>query len=114
MRIDLIRQVILDDWPDDLTEDLIIGILARDEKLIPTLLDILASERSEKSKLIEDMNLELSRAEIGLDNDALNEDDFIQKEIKKFYTKYKDQVGHCFKDYGKLEEPKKDEGLVRF
>ena len=93
-------------------EHLIIQTLAKDEKVIPIIMDILAAERSLKKEVITEMNMQLSRADIGLDNpEVINKDDFIQKEIKDFYAKYKDSVGHCFKDYGKLEEPK-NEGLI--
>jgi len=112
MRIDLIREVIEAGLDDGLIEEFIIQILARDENLIPTLMRILDAERKTKSKLITEMNFQLSRADIGLDDPkVINEDDFIQKEIKEFYAKFKDSVGHCFKDYGK-NEPKEDEGLV--
>ena len=112
MRIDLIKQVFATNLDDETTEEFIIQILAQDEKVIPTIIRILDAERKGNSKLIEDMNVLLSKADIGLDDPKLN-DGFMQEEIKEFYAKYKNIIGHCFKNYGKLE-PKKDEGLLRF
>ena len=112
MDIKLIREIVNSNANEEMIERLIIRVLAKDEKVIPIIMDILAAERKEKDYLIRDMNAELSRADIGLDNPVvINKDNFIQKEIKKFYAKYKDSVGHCYKDYGKLEKPK-PEGLV--
>jgi hypothetical protein len=79
-----------------------LSTLAQDENVIPTIMDMLAVERSSKKDLILEMNFQLSRADTGLDNKDLNRGDFMQKEIELFYAKFKDHVGHCFKDYGKL------------
>jgi hypothetical protein len=110
MDIKLIREVVNSSADDGTIEYMIIQILAQDEKVIPTIMDILAAERKKKSKLITEMNMQLSRADIGLGDNELNEDGFMQEEIRKFYAKFKDQVGHCFKDYSKeeLKEEKND------
>jgi len=110
MNLKEIKQVINSDLPDEMTEYLIIHILAKDESVVPSIIEILGAEREEKKKLIEEMNLQLSRAETGLSTPKINRDHFIEKEIKEFYAKYQNQVKHCFKNYGKLE-PKKDEGF---
>ena len=111
MNIELIRKAVNSGADEKMIEFLIIQILAQDENVIPTIMDMLAAERNSKKDLIVEMNFQLSRADTGLDNKDLNDDDFMQKEIKEFYAKFKDHVGHCFKDYGKLKE-KESEGLV--
>ena len=111
MDLKLLQYIVNSEMDTEQQEYLIIQTLAKDKKVIPIIMDILAEERKVNADLILNMNLELSRADVGLDTPAVNEDDFIQKEIKKFYAKYKDSVGHCYKDYGKLEKPK-PEGLI--
>ena len=110
MNIKLIRQAINSKLGDELTKMLIIDILAKDKDVIHDVLQIIAREREVKTELITELNFELSRAETGLDKPELNKDRFMNKEIKKFYIKYQDHVGHCFKNYGKLDKPE-NEGL---
>ncbi len=89
----------------------VIAVLAEDKNAIPDLLDLLAQERQNNKDLITDMNSELSRAHIFIDelNPALLgkkekltnlgeqvTKPFIMDEIAKFYIKYKGMVTHCY------------------
>lgn len=76
---------------------LIIALIAEDERAIPDILEILASERRKKKELISDFNTLLSKADAALDSPKLNKDDFIQKEVKLFYEKNRDYVTHNWK-----------------
>jgi len=58
----------------------------------------LQAERELKKEIQVEMNVLLSKAHIGLENSKFNTDGFIQNEIVAFYHKYKDHVGHCFKN----------------
>lgn len=90
--------------------ELILVEIARDKDAIPTVMKILANEREQNSELIRDMNLELSRAHIFID-DYMPEPvklrkgeseekgfnrKFITDKIAEFYINYKDAVTHCF------------------
>jgi hypothetical protein len=75
----------------------IINIIAKDENVILIVMKILEAERKNKSELIDDMNLLLSKSHIGLEDPKFNKDGFMQQEIIGFYQKYKDFVRHCFK-----------------
>ena len=70
-------------------------VIAQDPSAIPTILNILSAEREEKTQLIQDLNLQLSRAHIGLETPTLNKNGFMQKEITEFYKT--GRIGHCFK-----------------
>ena len=103
MNLEQIRLVL--DYPlmDDTTkENLIIQILSRDSKVIPTILSILENERKSSKELILDMNLELSRCHIAIDKPEMIQQkngftrDFLRENVKNFYIKYKDVIGHCF------------------
>ncbi len=112
-------------YPTEAKEHLIIQSLAKDEKLIPTLMKILEQERRDKKELMADMNLELSRAHIFIDEEwptkgVVGGDTnhghntkplgkkkaekpqtgfhrgFVLDKIAEFYTKYKGRIGHCF------------------
>lgn len=78
---------------------LIIAVIAEDERAIPDILDILASERSKKKELISDFNALLSKADAALDTPKLNKGAFIQNEVRDFYIKNKDYVTHNWKKY---------------
>ncbi len=118
----------LDDsiYPKEAKEHLIIKSLSMDEKLIPTLMNILEQERRDKKELMSDMNLELSRAHIFIDehwpsNSAFAEQadrrfgravkvkeekglhrGFVLDKIAEFYTKYKGRISHCFNRFNDI------------
>lgn len=118
MDLKKLKNILNSDLPEDMQRYLIIKIIADDEKVIPDILDILAYERKAKKKLIEDFNLNLSRAHIGLEKatykkGALNSDHFIEKEIEAFFHKYKDHkgVGHLFKKLDEMKPAEKEKGF---
>ncbi len=104
MNLKEIKEVINSSIPDKQKKECIIGILAKDEKLIPTLMIFLSVERQNKAELIDDMNLELSRAHIYIDerppikneSKAAFNKNFVIDKISEFYIKYKSVVTHCF------------------
>lgn len=98
MNLQELKSIINSGLPDDVIKSEIINSLAKDENVIPVVMKILERERQFKKEIHEEMNTLLSKAHIGLDNKKLNKEDFIQKEIVDFYTKYKGYVGHCFKN----------------
>lgn len=109
MNLKQLKDIILLNVPDETKEQMIIRELSKDESVIPLIMEILAYERKRKAELLEVINLELSRAHIGLENPKINKDHFMDKEIIKFYLKNKDHVGHCFKDLRNVELPPEDE-----
>lgn len=98
MNLEELKTIINSDLSDTVKKSEIINSLAKDENVIPVVMRILEREREFKKEVQTEMNLLLSKAHIGLDEKKLNKDDFIQKEIVGFYTKYKGIVGHCFKN----------------
>lgn len=98
MNLQELKSIINSGLPDDVIKSEIINSLSKDENIIPVIMKILERERQFKKEINEEMNVLLSKAHIGLDNKKLNKEDFIQKEIIDFYTKYKGYVGHCFKN----------------
>ena len=99
MDLDKLREI-LDEKSitEQAKEHLIISQIARDENVIPLVMKILDAERNHKKEMSSEMNVLLSKAHIGLDNKKFNKGNFMQKEIIEFYTKYKDYIGHCFKN----------------
>ena len=79
----------------------ILQIFSEDKDFLPKVLKVIQIERDFNKELITECNFQLSRADIGLEKPMLNEDNFINNEIKSFYMNYKGFVGHCFKDYDK-------------
>lgn len=98
MDIKKLKEVINSNLPDDYIEAKIINILSKDENVIPMMLSVLQNEREIKKEISMEMNVLLSKAHIGLDNKKFNKGNFMQNEIIEFYTKYKDHIGHCFKN----------------
>jgi hypothetical protein len=99
--INKIKEIVNNDsLPEQYQMRLIYFILAEDKDSLKHILEILDHERKSNSELIKEMNLELSRADSVLNDTVLfkNKKDFVTGEIFKFYTKYKDRIGHCFKN----------------
>ena len=78
-------------------EYLIIETLSRDKNIIPTILEMISIERKNKSELISEMNLQLSRADLFINNPRMADKEFITGEISRFYSENKDVIFHCFK-----------------
>ena len=98
MNLQELKSIINSGMPDDVVKSEIINSLAKDENIIPVVMKILERERQFKKEIFEEMNVLLSKAHVGLDDKKFNDGNFMQKEIIEFYTKYKDYVGHCFKN----------------
>lgn len=99
MNLEELKTIINAPLSDEIKKSEIINSLAKDENVILIIMKILEREREIKKELFEEINLLLSKADTGLDNPSLNENNFMQKEIFDFYKKYKNikGVGHCFK-----------------
>jgi hypothetical protein len=105
MRIDDIKHIVNSNiFDNSIKRSMIIKVIAADEKAIPDILAILNSERKENKELITDMNLELSRTHIYVDEftesskmakERFNKG-FIIDNISKFYIKYQGRISHCF------------------
>jgi hypothetical protein len=107
MKLKEIKDVLDSDIPDDSKRYAILKLIAKDENAIPDILEILDYERKSKKALLENINLLLSKAHVGLevakyDKNSLNSDGFIQREIMQFYLDNKGTIGHCFKNMDKL------------
>lgn len=98
MNIEELKTIVNSDLPIEVMKSEIINSLAKDENVIPVVMQILEREREFKKELQTEMNLLLSKAHVGLDDKKFNSGDFMQKEIIEFYTKYKGHIGHCFKN----------------
>src|SRR5690606_13690207 len=98
MNIQELKSIINSGLPDDIVKSEIINSLAKDENVIPVVMEILERERQFKKEIHDEMNVLLSKAHIGLDDKKFNDGNFMQKEIIEFYTKYKGYVAHCFKN----------------
>lgn len=105
MNINRIKEIVNAELlPDDIKRSGIIAVLADDKEAIHDVLYILDVERRKAKELILDMNLELSRAHIYIDErpEAPKESKqsfnkgFILDEISKFYIRYKGVISHCF------------------
>lgn len=91
---------------DEIKKSEIINSLSKDENVINVVMHILERERANKQELLKEMNLELARAHIYIDeidfsnvklenNKSFNRA-FVLDSIAKFYVKYKDYISHSF------------------
>jgi hypothetical protein len=104
MNLQELKSIINSGLPDDVVKSKIINSIAKDENVIPVVMKILERERQFKKEIHEEMNVLLSKAHVGLDDNKFNEGNFMQKEIIEFYTKYKGYIGHCFKNLFRNEK----------
>ena len=104
MDIQKIKHVVNSDLSDPHKKQLLFDIMCENEALLPNMLELLARERKHKQALLGDMNLELSRADIYIEDyskgdknkkQSINKE-FILSNITSFYEKYKGGVTHCF------------------
>jgi hypothetical protein len=98
MNLPELKSIINSGLPDEVIKSEIINSLAKDENIIPVIMQILERERAFKKELQAEMNLLLSKAHVGLEDKKFNKGGVMQKEIIEFYRKYKGVVGHCFKN----------------
>ncbi len=107
-----IRDILDSDNSVDAKERYIIVLLAKDRDAIPNILKVLAEEREFNTSLIDDANLELSRAHTFIEvmNPKLLDKkenhtttmhsgvtkEFILDKIAGFYIKYKGRITHSF------------------
>lgn len=97
MNLNKIKDIIDLDIDKPIKEDLILMVLAADEKVILNLLKMLNIERNSNIELLTKTNLLLSKADIIIQKPELDKDKFFQKEVKEFYIENKDRLSHCFK-----------------
>ena len=104
MNIKKIKEVVNLDISDKQKEIYILSIIADDKNAIPTILNILSSEREKREELILDSNVELSRALLVLKDDNLKynkkiiaDPKWVSGEIIKHYQKWKDYIKCNFK-----------------
>lgn len=107
MNIKAIREIVAMPIPDSVASHKIIEVLAKDEHVIPILMQILDQERRETKNLVNESNAELSRAlvtledpHIGQKGKAYIEIGFVIGEIKKHYRKWQERIKCNFKVEG--------------
>lgn len=101
MNIEKIKEIVNDNTQsNDYKKLLIVEVLAEDKSIIPMILSVLESERKQSFELISDMNLELSRCHLLVENPKTgkinNLKQFTLDKVKEFYLKYKDRIRHSF------------------
>ena len=92
MNLEAIQKAFDFSLPNEIIEQRIIEIIAKDENAIPDVLKILNAERLYKSKAISEMNILLGKAKAALENPILNTEGFMQKEIDNFYKSHPDII----------------------
>lgn len=104
MDIKKIKDIVNANFRDEITEKLILSVIADDKKAIPTILNILQTEREQKEELLLDTNAELSRALIVLKDKNLKynkkiivDPKWVVEQIINHYKKWNDYIGCCFK-----------------
>lgn len=104
MNLKELKKIVNSDTPDDVKEHLVIVYLANQDDFLPKAMKILAVERKQRYELINDINAELSRAHVYIDENPevpRNEKkrfnkNFVMDQIAAFYIKNKGKVIHVF------------------
>lgn len=89
MDIEKIKEIIDAGIGGEWAEQEIIKVLAADENVIPFIMRILFYEREQKKELTQDLNSMLSIASTGLDNPKINKGNFMQRDIRSLYYKWR-------------------------
>lgn len=82
----------------DQQEQLIINILSEDKDILPTLLSILHVERQQQKEIIVDLNAEVSRYHIHINDPKLlkKNREFLNEQTGMIYKKWKAFIRPCF------------------
>lgn len=96
MNLNKIQQALNTSFPEDSKRRLILAIISEDKDALPDILHILNTEREQNRELISEMNLQLSRADVCIQEPKLAKKDFVVGEISKFYHENQSLVKHCF------------------
>ncbi len=107
MNIDKIKTIVNSGIDHDTMRRFIIEVIADDENVIPMVMQILDAERSARKELITDLNLNLSRAHIYIEERPESKKEskncfnktFVIDKIAEVYIKYKGAIQHCFNRY---------------
>lgn len=104
MNIDEIAKIANSDISLSTKEYRILSVIAKDEKAIHLILQMLNSEREKQRELILDSNVELSRALVTLKDKNLKYNTkiianppWVVEQIIKHYIKWRDEIKCCFK-----------------
>ena len=81
MDLKLIKQVLDYELLDEVKENLILQVLAKDKKVIPNLLQMLECERDFNKELLLDINEELSKTYITLNESKDKRKSFLEQRI---------------------------------
>lgn len=106
MNLIKIRQILEMPLEDSFIEQLILKELALDEKVLPMMLEIIHLERQIKSELIDEMNLELSRADVFIEDNRAGGKEFVSTQIFEFYKRNLRYVQHRFREDAYFEIPR--------
>lgn len=99
MDIQNIRDIVSQNYSDEITEQLIIQDFAEDKNAIHKIMKVLDFERRTNKELIQDMNLELSRLHRMYENPKIggkDRDKFVNENINSFYKKWRGKIRHYF------------------
>lgn len=83
---------------DNIKEKMIINVLSEDPNVLLTLLGLISSERKYNKEIISDLNLEVSRYQVHINDKSLLKKNlsFLNEETKKLYDKWKDFISPLF------------------
>lgn len=94
MNIDKIKEIVNSVGDKEQKSSAIIKALSEDSNVLFTLITLLATERNINKQMVSDLNLEVSRYHIHINNkDLLKKNlQFLNTETKSLYTKWKDYI----------------------
>lgn len=90
---EIINNDLIQEWEAEIIKE-----IANDQNAISFVLIMLNAERSQNKSLITELNMQLSRAHLALEEPDINKDGFVQKQIHDFYKLGK--IKHCYKMEG--------------
>lgn len=96
MDLNKIREALDSGMPNPVIKSRILSIIGLSDDSVMQLMEVVNSRMQSDKQLIEDSNLEVSRAALHIKSPSLSESSFILTEIGKHYEKYNDRIHCCF------------------
>lgn len=101
MNIEKIKSIVNSGKPDEIKRRLIIDTLAESTDVVTDILLIIGAERKLNNDLVRELNVEVSRYHIHINNHELlkRNKQFFNNETKSLYDRWAGRIGPCFNNF---------------
>lgn len=86
----------IEEWDDELKKKAILNVIASDDKSVTLLSEIIQMRFERDQDLINELNLNLSRAATFIHGNSQAERSFVMDRLESFYSNHRKRLKDCF------------------